>query len=34
VGTISSVVLVIGKPIVVSEDDTQRVTLTAKRVDE
>jgi hypothetical protein len=34
VGTISSVVLVIGKPIVVSEDDTQRVILTAKRVDE
>lgn len=34
VGTISSVVLRLGKPLVVSEDDSQRVILTAKRVEE
>ena len=34
VGTMSSVVLTLGKPIVVSEDATQRVMLTVRRLDE
>ena len=34
VGTMSSAVLTLGKPILISEDVTQRVMLTVRRLDD